>query len=392
MAAKLITNISGIVEDAAIGYINANASRFKSDVPGPEGDKGDKGDQGISVHHIKGTSTTDLEGDFATFGELDTYTVYGDDAETLNLGHFVIKQGFGTEYGEAEGVMYAKTYDQNRDGVVDDSDKLGGKTLLQVEQERDAAIEAAKLALGSNYVVDTVAEKDALEGLTVGDKVLVKTDLDGKWAHYLVIEVTDGLGSTSTFIVIMDEDTYLNANSKEQIKAAYEANTNKILDNVDRITIGEAAITWNADEKTLDVDTNDGTVLQLGQELMIEVLNGSGARLYDGTVVMMVPAPGNSGKLVVVPYDGVSPAYLIVGVVTHEIAINGVGKVTSYGKVRGLNTSAWAKDTVLYVNGSALSHIKPATLDMKIAVVLSQHASNGTIMVRLNGFQQVQEW
>ena len=61
------------------------------DLRGPKGDTGDqgiKGDQGISVHHIKGTSTTDGEGDFATYGEIDTYTVYADADETINLGFF----------------------------------------------------------------------------------------------------------------------------------------------------------------------------------------------------------------------------------------------------------------------------------------------------------------
>lgn len=110
------------------------------DLIGPKGDvgsKGDKGDQGISVHHMKGTSTTDLEGDFGTFGEWDTYTFYGDAAETLNLGHFTVRNGMTPEQMAVEGYMTRSVYDLNNSGVVDNSEALGGKPLAQVEQERN---------------------------------------------------------------------------------------------------------------------------------------------------------------------------------------------------------------------------------------------------------------
>ena len=78
---------------------------------GPKGDVGDqgvKGDQGISVHHIKGTSTTDLEGDFGASGEIDTYTVYGDANETINLGFFIVRNGYDA-YNYAVTAGYAGT-------------------------------------------------------------------------------------------------------------------------------------------------------------------------------------------------------------------------------------------------------------------------------------------
>lgn len=98
------------------------------DLRGPKGDVGSqgvKGDQGISVHHIKGTSTTDNEGDFGSFGEIDTYTVYGDAAETINLGYFRVNNG-ATKEGQY-GLMYKSTYDTNSNGVVDNSERLGGE-------------------------------------------------------------------------------------------------------------------------------------------------------------------------------------------------------------------------------------------------------------------------
>lgn len=60
---------------------------------GAPGVQGDKGDTGISVHHTKGTSTTDSEGNFSTAGEDDTYTLYGDADETEVLGYFTVHNG-----------------------------------------------------------------------------------------------------------------------------------------------------------------------------------------------------------------------------------------------------------------------------------------------------------
>lgn len=111
---------------------------------GHKGDKGDtglrgpQGERGISVHHMKGTSTTDPHGDFGTFGERDTYTFYGDADEKHVLGWFTVMNGLSSlEEFEGVGVMARKRYDTNNSGVVDDSEALGGKSLEQIEEERD---------------------------------------------------------------------------------------------------------------------------------------------------------------------------------------------------------------------------------------------------------------
>ena len=101
---------------------------------GPKGDKGDiglTGLQGVSVHHIKGTSTTDPLGDFASYGEIDTYTLYGDAAETINLGYFRVNNGLAKD-GQV-GIMYRSTYDTDNSGVVDNAEKLNGLTAQEIQ-------------------------------------------------------------------------------------------------------------------------------------------------------------------------------------------------------------------------------------------------------------------
>lgn len=428
-----------------------NTSYITPDLRGPQGAtglQGTKGDQGVSVHHIKGTSTTDLEGDFATAGERDTYTMYGDAAETINLGHFVVTNGLAN--GEDIGLMYRSTFDTDNSGIVDDAEAVGGKSLATIEAERDAAILAAQLALGTNYTVANNTEKSALTDLTVGDKVFVTDDGDTKWAHYLVTAIVDGLGSTSTFEVVMDEDTYLNANTAASIKTAYESNldTNEFTDaekakvgfvsvsqavdldtieadtalnNTHRTSDGsdhtfidqdvtvagtpsfasvqltggtgdQGKLSWNADEETLDLVT-DGSITQIGQEVVVNVRNTSGVLIPNGTPVMFTGTIGNSGRITVSAMDGnTASAESLVGIATVDIADTAEGKAAYFGKVRGLDTTGasngevWVDGDILYIdptNVGKLTKVKPSPgeLLMAVAAVIHAHAS-GSLMIR----------
>ena len=185
---------------------------------------GKKGDTGVSVHHVAPSSTTNPHGDFGKFSEIDTYTLWGDADETINLGSFVVGNGLDPTSGGAYGYMQRVTYDTDDSGVVDNSERLGGKSLEQIEEERRQAIQEAKISLGTSFVVDDIASRNSLINLTVGDRIHVNDDGDGHWSQYLVEATVDGTGSNSTFVKVMDEDTYLNANTKEAIKQVYESN------------------------------------------------------------------------------------------------------------------------------------------------------------------------
>lgn len=126
----------------------------------------------------------------------------------LELDTMLVKIGDGTTDWMSLGYQTAAN-----------SNAVGGKTLTQIEQERDQAILVAKSSLGTNFSVATLADRDALTDLTVGDKVHVEDDGDGKWAEYYVVSE-----SPITFTKIMDQDVYLNTMSKEAIKASYESN------------------------------------------------------------------------------------------------------------------------------------------------------------------------
>lgn len=99
------------------------------------------------------------------------------------------------------------------------------RTNLGVDSsaEVDAKIDAAKIALGTNYTVADIAARDAMTDLTVGDIVFVTDAGDTKWAQYKVATV-NGAGEGQTWVTVMDEDVYLNAVSASAIKTSYESN------------------------------------------------------------------------------------------------------------------------------------------------------------------------
>lgn len=128
--------------------------------------------------------------------------------------------------------------------AITDEATARAAAIAQEVIDRDAAIEAAKLALGTNYTVATIAGRDALTGLTVSDRVLVQDNGDGKWALYHTATVTDGAGSTSTFTLLADQDSLENSISATSIKAAYESNpdTNAYTD-AEQAKVGFVSVT-----------------------------------------------------------------------------------------------------------------------------------------------------
>lgn len=286
------------------------------DLRGPKGDTGLQGlmgAQGIGVHHIKGTSTTNPNGDFGTSPFKDTYTLYGNADETLNLGWFEVSNGI------SDG-MSASVYDTNGNGVVDNSERLGGE-------------------LPNHYV---------------------------------------------------------NTSADQQISGVKTFQNDVIVDNISYNGFG--ATSWNADESTLDV-VLPGATLQVGQEILIKVR--ASTNITDGKVVMATGSIGNSGRIIAGLHDGTRVnAKRVIGIATQSIVSGTDGLVTSYGKVRGINTTGadvgetWADGDLLYIkpnDAGSLTKVIPLDneINMPVAFVVHAHA-NGTLFVRINGVDENQ--
>lgn len=156
-------------------------------------------------------------------------------------------------------------------------------------------------------------------------------------------------------------------------------------------------IQWNQDDGTLDVGLYGGSVLQVGQELMYYAKNTSGATIANGTPVMFTGTIGASGKLTfgLAVADGSVLADYMMGVATQDIANNAFGYVTSFGLVRGFNTTGapygevWADGDLLYFDPATpgtWTNVQPQApnIDVPVAVVVNAGSGgSGSIFVRM---------
>lgn len=188
------------------------------------------------------------------------------------------------------------------------------------------------------------------------------------------------------------------ANNKAE---SYQPNFQK-LDYIDFNRVGPHVtlprrMQWNEDDGTIDVGMNDEVVLQVGQEMQYYAKNTSGGDILNGTPVMFTGALGASGKLTFgkAVADGSFPATYMMGVATEDIANNGFGYITSFGKVRGFNTSGtpygetWNDGDILYFSPTVAggwTNVRPdaPNLDLPVAVVLNAATGgSGEIFVRM---------
>lgn len=151
---------------------------------------------------------------------------------------------------------------------------------------------------------------------------------------------------------------------------------------------------WNDNDGTLDLGLKGGNVtLQLGQEQVVRVVNDDMVTLTDGMVVYV---SGSNGTNILVK-RALSTAETTsagsLGVVTEPISVNGHGFITTFGTVRGLDTSALAAGDILYLSSTtagAFTATKPSAPNHTVIVgyCTKVSAGNGEIFVKIdNGYE-----
>lgn len=150
-------------------------------------------------------------------------------------------------------------------------------------------------------------------------------------------------------------------------------------------------LSYNSDEDTLDLTHLNGVTQQLGVEQYMRCNNDTGSQIDNGTVVGFT---GVNGEIKVAPFQANSSAneLYFVGVATFDMADDATGMVTTYGKVRGLDTTGpggetWNVGDILYASpttAGALTNVRPTAPNVVIVVaaVLSVDATEGVILVR----------
>jgi hypothetical protein len=144
---------------------------------------------------------------------------------------------------------------------------------------------------------------------------------------------------------------------------------------------------WDDNAETVALVMN-GTIQKVGEDLFYHATNQSGSSIPKGTAVRFAGTDGNSGKLLIAPFiaNGSLPSFYYMGITSETIANGGSGKVYEFGKMRGINTSAYNDGDILYASTSVAggfqttAPVAPNNIIIVAAVVNA--ANNGTLMIR----------
>lgn len=150
----------------------------------------------------------------------------------------------------------------------------------------------------------------------------------------------------------------------------------------------EGLLSWNATDGTLDLGLIGGTVnMQIGQEVLVRAKNDEGVIINNGDVVYLSGADGNNPLIKLADADTVVGS-AVLGLATEQIAVNGHGYVTTFGRVRDLNTNSFNAGDVLYLSQTAgqLTTTPPSSPAkvVKVGTVLRKNTNNGIVLVSVH--------
>jgi hypothetical protein len=131
---------------------------------------------------------------------------------------------------------------------------------------------------------------------------------------------------------------------------------------------------WNSSVNTLDVEVATNGTLQVGHEAYMNARNNTGSTILNGRAVQIT---GGLGTAALISLDAGLGG--IAGVATEDIANNATGRVTTFGVVNDLNTSAFNDGDRIYSTstGTFTTNVTASF----IGVVLNANPSIGRILV-----------
>ena len=206
-----------------------------------------------------------------------------------------------------------------------------------------------------------------------------------------------GKGSPLTNTEVDTNFTNLNTDKLEKDGSNLASKVS--FDTAAALTPTTGQITWDADTGTVDIGLAGATapVMSVGEDQFYRVINQTGSTIAKGTLVMAAGTVGNSGKIKVAAWNGAQPSKTIMGLTMAAIPTevdpteSGLGYVLAFGKVTGIQTNGgnygetWVNGDIIYAGASSgLTNVLPAAPNTKttIAIVISAHATNGTLFVR----------
>lgn len=157
----------------------------------------------------------------------------------------------------------------------------------------------------------------------------------------------------------------------------------------------QGSVFWDSGDGTPSVVLNANTSLQLGQENIALVYNGTGSTIAKGSVVAVSGAQGQRPSVVLADSDSEALSAPTLGVTAEAIADGTEGFVTTFGLVRGIDTSAFTAGQPIYLSSTAgqFTATKPVAPQHTVALgwIIKVNASSGEIFININNGWELDE-
>jgi hypothetical protein len=176
--------------------------------------------------------------------------------------------------------------------------------------------------------------------ITVDSAAASPTFTDKKVFSFLLINYTD----LSGFV------PYTGATSDVNL-GAHKLTADAVVFNNAGVSSAPRQITWNEAEKTFNMGLTDDVTLQVGQEDLLRVHNGTGSDIANGQPVYICGYEIDDEPIVALAsaVNSTDTSTLVAGVATETIPVSGHGFATFRGKVRNVNTAGYTAGQRIYL-------------------------------------------
>jgi hypothetical protein len=266
-------------------------------------------------------------------------------------------------------------------------------TYLPIGSTTSAIAEGSRLYFTQPRVLATPLTGFVSTSGTVTSSDTVLTSIEKIWWNI----VNGGGGGGGGYVPYVGATQNLNLGTYGLISDFIQLNTTN-----SAIPTSVGVMSWNNTDGTADLKLKGGNVtLQIGQEQVARVVNGSGASMLESNyqVVKIIGAQGQRLQVGLAQADNDANSKDTIGLVTETIANNQEGFVTVSGLVNEIDTTGdlqgetWVDGDTLYLSGllaGRLTNVKPQapTHTVIVGFVVYAHQNHGKIYVKVdNGYE-----
>jgi len=146
-------------------------------------------------------------------------------------------------------------------------------------------------------------------------------------------------------------------------------------------TLAAGRMWYDQTTGSMNVGMGGGNITQqIGEEIFI--YGKASAAITEGQLIMKTGVVGASGVITFAPTTaGLTDDQAIIGVATENIALNAFGRITAFGVVHGIDTSAFTDGAILWYDPSSstggMTATKPTAPNVKCEIGIVINAGSG---------------